>query len=69
VFVALVKQHAISICHTAVCGLSNCVIFFTLSPKGHNFLKKALGHKMYVLISSKIFVGKIFNSKKQLSQI
>ena len=40
VFVNLVIQHAVHMCHIFSCGLPGSTIFFTLSHKRHDFRKK-----------------------------
>ena len=43
VFVSVVLQHTMRVRHIGICGLSGCVVFFTLSHKGQDFL----GEKSY----------------------
>jgi hypothetical protein len=56
VFVAVFIQHAISIRHVVICGLPYSKIFFPLSHKRHDFLKKVIEYKICVLTSSTTFL-------------
>jgi len=66
VSVILVTQHTkrmrrVMLSFVACLWLSQ---FSTLSNKQHHFRNKVIDHKVYVLVSSKTFVRKISNSKK-----
>ena len=56
VFVALVIQHAMQMCHIVICSLSGFSIFFHMSRKWYNFQKEVSEYKMCVFIFSKTFV-------------
>jgi len=55
-FVGLGTQHAMHMRHTVVCGLPSCAVFFYVSPQRHDFLKKVIENKMFILIFSTTFV-------------
>jgi hypothetical protein len=55
-FVALGFQHAIRMCHIAICGLPDSTIFFHIISQKAKFKKKITEHKMCVLIFSTISV-------------
>jgi len=52
-FVALVIQHANSMCHLFICGLSGCTIFIHMSQKGDDFRKKK--KELFIVKCSLIF--------------
>jgi len=69
-FAALGIKHAMRPDHSAILTAVACPAlqyFSTLSHKRHDFQpkKKTIGHKMYVVIFSTIFVRNIFHSKKK----
>jgi hypothetical protein len=56
-------QHAMRMLYIVMCDLSESTIFFT-SYKWHDFRKKVIERKMFVLISSTTFIWNIPHSKK-----
>jgi hypothetical protein len=54
VFVALGIQHAISMHHIAMCGLTVFKKIFTLSHKGNDFRKKLLNIKCVLIFSTNL---------------
>ena len=58
VFLALVIQRAMGMCHSVIYGLPSSTIIFTLSNKQHDFRKKkkVMEQKKHVLIFSMNFV-------------
>jgi hypothetical protein len=51
-FVALVIQHAMSMCHIIIRGLPSCTVFSHISYTARVWKKKVIKHKMRVLIFS-----------------
>jgi len=64
VFIDFVIQHAMHMRRAFICGLSNRIIFSTLSHKRRDFWRKDIEHKMCVLIFSTNLSEKICHSKK-----
>jgi len=53
-------QHAVHMRHIVIYGLPGCAVFFHISHQRHDFLKKVIDHKMFVLIFSTTFVLYVF---------
>jgi len=66
VFVTTVIQHAMSMDHIVICGLSNLTIFFHITSYKTWVGKKLIYHKKCVLKFSANIVWNISNSKKNL---
>jgi hypothetical protein len=59
------KTHALY--YVVICGVSDCTLFSTLSPKRHDFRRKFMGSKMSVLIFCVTL--KHFSLLEELSEI
>jgi hypothetical protein len=64
VYVTLVIQRAERMFLVIICGMSCSIMFSTLSDTRHEFRKKFIEYKIYVLIFSTIYFCNIFHSKK-----
>jgi len=60
----LVIQNAKVMCLVLTCGMSCSIIFSNLSDTGHEFRKRIIEYKIYVLMFSIIYICQIFHSKK-----
>ena len=68
VFVALGIQHAMCMCHIAICGLPHSIYFNTLSHKWHDFWKILIEPKTCVLRFYTTYAWNIYHFKNNCAR-